>query len=154
MIAPVRGRMRLCITLLVLNLAVIWGSSMIPGEISGAISRWVRDVLAAAFGLGSKDPDAGHSLLRKLGHLTEFACLGLCLGWLHSMLGKNIWLGLLCGFPVACLDETIQIFTPDRGPSFWDVCIDTTGFVLGSLLFLGGCAIYKNCKSKKSLGGQ
>ena len=154
MIPRTNGRMRLCITLLVLNLAVIWGSSLIPGEISGAISRWVRDVLAAVFGFGSKDPEAGHGLLRKLGHLTEFACLGACLGWLLSMLGRNPWLSLLYGFPVACLDETIQCFTPDRGPSFRDVCIDTAGLFLGSLLLLSGCAIYKNRKLKKSLGGQ
>lgn len=152
MISRTKGRMRLCVALLILNLAVIWGSSLVPGEISGAFSRWVRDLLAAVFGLGSGDPEAGHGLLRKLGHLTEFACLGTCLGWLLSMLGKNIWLSLPCGFPVACLDETIQCFIPDRGPSFWDVCIDTAGLLLGLLLLLAGCAIYQ--KNKKSLGGK
>ena len=39
-------RMRLCIALLILNVAFIWGNSMLPGEISGAICHHLRDFLA------------------------------------------------------------------------------------------------------------
>lgn len=38
-------RMRICITLLIMNLAFIWGNSLLPGEVSGAVSDWVKDAL-------------------------------------------------------------------------------------------------------------
>ena len=108
---------------------------MLPGDISGAISRWVKELLSFA---GGADSEQGHGLLRKLGHFTEFTCLGLCFAWLVGMLKKHPWLGLTGGFLVACIDETIQRFVPDRGPSFRDVLIDTSGALLGiGLLFLG-----------------
>ena len=141
-------RIRLCMTLLLINLAVIWGNSLLPGDISGQISRWVRDILRAIFALGEATGETGHGILRKLGHLTEFACLGACLCWLFSMLGKRSWLSIFCGFSVACLDEYIQRFTPNRGPNFWDVCIDTTGAALGMGLLLGAFAIYQKRKTK------
>lgn len=146
-------RLRLCIALLTANILFIWGNSLLPGEISGAISGWIKDIVFSLLGFGEGASSAGHGLLRKLGHLTEFACLGACLCWLFSMLGKNPWLSISCGFPVACLDETIQCFVPDRGPSFWDVCIDTAGVSLGIALLLGGTAIYYKKKKLKSLGG-
>lgn len=34
-------RLRLCVTLLVLILVFIWGNSLMPGEVSQAISNWV-----------------------------------------------------------------------------------------------------------------
>ena len=38
-------RLRLCITLLICNLIFIWGNSLLPGEISGAFSDWVKSIL-------------------------------------------------------------------------------------------------------------
>ena len=151
-------RIRLCTVLLICNLIFIWGNSLRTGAessaMSGSLLKWINQFLH----LDEAGADKLHLVIRKMAHFTEFACLGTLLTWLFSMMGEKkghlVCMPLLCGMMAACVDETIQVFTPDRGPSFWDVCIDTTGFVLGSLLFLGGCAIYKNCKSKKSLGGQ
>ena len=139
-------RLRLCIGLLVLNLIFIWGNSLLPGEVSGAFSRWVKELLGIAPG----DPNAGHGLLRKLAHFTEFTCLGLCLQWLHGMLKKPAWQSLCLGFGVACLDECIQIFVPDRGPAIKDVLIDTAGVCLGIGLLLI-CIIIKNHKFKENI---
>ena len=139
-------RMWLCIALLVLNLAFIWGNSLLPGEISGAFSRWVKELLGIAPG----DPHTGHGLLRKLAHFTEFTCLGLCLQWLHGMLRKPMWRSLCLGFGVACLDECIQMFVPDRGPAIKDVLIDTAGVCLGvTLLWI--CMILKLKKCKENI---
>ena len=150
-----RKRLTICVTLLVLNLAFIWGNSLMPGEVSGALSQWVKDFLARIFPMGSQDSNAGHGLLRKLAHFTEFCCLGACLSWLFAMLRKRLWLPLVSGFLAACVDETIQRFVPDRGPSFKDVCIDTAGVVLGVALLLVGCAIYQKqnnqCLEEKQL---
>ena len=127
--------LRLATVLLCLNLALIWGNSLLPGEVSGAISGFVRDLLAFLFP-GDAEPDTGHGLLRKLAHFTEFTCLGMILTWIMSMLAKPVPLALACGFTAACIDETIQIFVPGRGPAFTDVLIDTCGVLAGLLLLL------------------
>lgn len=145
------SRLRLCVTLLVINLVFIWGNSLLPGQVSGAISHWVKDLLEAIFGSSGGDPSEGHGLLRKLAHFTEFGCLGACLCWLFSMLSKPWWLSLLCGFSAACVDETIQCFVPDRGPGIKDVMIDTAGVAVGITLLLLGYTIYKKQKSKQIL---
>ena len=146
-----KTRMRICTALLVLNVLIIWGSSSLPGSVSGAISGWVRDLIAGIFGGGTGDSDTGHGLLRKVGHFVEFSCLGVGFSWLFSMLKKPVALTLLCGFSVACVDETIQRFIPDRGPSIKDVLLDTAGVAFGLALILLGCAIYKKRKNNKIL---
>ena len=141
------SRIRLCAALLVLNVVFIWGNSLLPGSVSAAISGWIEDILASIFQFGAGDPNAGHGLLRKLAHFTEFACLGALFAWLYGMLQKPVYLALACGFAAACVDETIQCFVPNRGPSFSDVMIDTSGVLLGIGIVLLG---YHNYKKKKS----
>ncbi len=81
-------RLRLCAVLLICNLAFIWGNSLLPGEVSGAFSDWVKSILAGLFEMGPDDGSGGH-LLRKLAHFTEFAALGALLAWRFGMLGKG-----------------------------------------------------------------
>ena len=38
-------RLRLCAVLIAVNLCFIWGNSLLPGEISGAISEAVKNVI-------------------------------------------------------------------------------------------------------------
>lgn len=130
-----RKRLVLCINLLCINLCFIWGNSLLPGEISGAISGWLRNLIAALLGGSTDGPDTGHGLLRKLAHFTEFACLGLLFCWLFGMLQAKwpLW-SLLCGAAAAAIDETIQIFVPERGPAIKDVGIDTLGICLGIVI--------------------
>ena len=124
---------RLCIVLILLNLAFIWGNSMLPGEISGALSDWLGSIL----GLGGKDPSEGTGLLRKLAHFSEFASLGFLLAWLAYLKGEQGFhifaLALLGGLLTACIDESIQMLTPERGPGLVDVWIDTSGAALAAL---------------------
>ena len=131
-----KNRLRLCVGLLVLNILFIWGNSLMPGSVSGALSGWLRDILANIFPAGSDDPDAGHGLLRKLAHFTEFACLGALFTWFYAILRKKVWLALGCGLLVAAVDETIQCFIPDRGPSIWDVLLDFSGVLLGVSIWI------------------
>ena len=139
-------RMRLCVTLLVCCLVFIWGNSLLPGNISGAISDFVKNILAALFEQGEKEPENGGFLLRKMAHFTEFTALGLCLCWLFGMLKKGMLLPLFCGGLAACVDETIQIFVPGRVSSLRDVCIDSCGVLLGVILLTFGH--YCMCKKK------
>lgn len=133
-----RGRLRLCAALLTVDLIFIWGNSLLPGSVSGAVSQWLRDLLALLFPGSADQPDAGHSLLRKLAHFTEFCTLGMCLRWLFGMLCtqrvKYLLLPFAAGVAAACVDETIQCFVPGRGPGLKDVGIDTLGVVLGIVL--------------------
>lgn len=134
-----KGRLRLCITLLCLNLLLIWGSSLMNDQISSAFSGWIGDLISKLFpdfqvGAGGSN----HGFLRKLGHITEFCCLGLLLSWLVRMLKNQTWehilLPLLGGIVTACADETIQRFVPGRYGCLTDVGIDTLGITLGILL--------------------
>ena len=147
------SRMRWAAALLIANTLFIWGNSMLPGEISGAISGWVKDVLSALFG-GEPSDGGGHGLLRKMGHFTEFACLGALLGWLTGMclpnFSRSATLSLACGFTVGCIDEFIQTLVPDRGPAFTDVLIDTAGAATGIALLWIGYTVRKRRKSKNN----
>lgn len=139
-------RMALCITLLILNLIFIWGNSLMPGEVSRAISMWVKNLLFSS-GPGN-EPQLGHGLLRKIAHFMEFGCLGAIFCWLLLMLRKAPWHSLIYSVLTACADEGIQYFVPDRGPGIRDVIIDITGAMLGMLLLLAGYAGYKKRKQK------
>ena len=130
-------RIRICTALLVCNLIFIWGNSLLPGDLSGALSDWVKGILESLFAQGA---DAGTSggLLRKLAHFTEFTALGMLLCWRFGMLGKGWKPALVLGIAAACMDETIQMFVPDRGPGIRDVCIDAAGVATGIALLLLG----------------
>ena len=130
-------RLRICSVLLVANLAFIWGNSLLPGEISGAFSDWVKNLIAALFPYEGPAQESG-GLIRKIAHFTEFACLGMCLTWRMGMLGKTPFRAVLLGVSAACVDETIQRFVPDRGPSIFDVGIDSCGVLTGMTLLLIG----------------
>lgn len=133
-----KNRMRLCVTLLVCCLTFIWGNSLLPGEISGAISDFVKNILAALFEQSEPKPESSGFLLRKMAHFMEFTALGLCLCWLFGMLQRGKLAPFLCGGLAACVDESIQLFVPDRGPSLRDVFIDSGGVLLGVILLTLG----------------
>ena len=144
-----KGRMKLCSCLLTANLLFIWGNSLLPANISGAISGWVKDLLWF-LALEGNAADAGDNLVRKTAHLLEFCLLGCLLSWLFGMLRQTKWAFALpafgCGCLVACLDEMLQYFAPGRSPGITDVIIDISGVALGMILFLAGHLIRKKRK--------
>ena len=120
-------------------LAVIWGNSLLNGELSKKVSGffgWLVNGVVPDANAGSGEE--GHGLLRKMGHLTEFCLLGLLLSWLVRMLLAEKWqllvLPLAGGVFVAITDEIIQYFVPGRACRISDVGIDTLGCALGILL--------------------
>ena len=143
-------RLCLCSALIVGLLCFIWGNSLLPGEVSGAFSDWVKSILARFFDTGQEDSSSG-GLLRKLAHFTEFTALGMCLAWLCGMLGKGKLRPFLWGVLAASVDETIQRIVPDRGPSVKDVCIDSAGVLTGIILLWMGHHYWKRKSAKLSL---
>ena len=148
-----KRKIALCGALTALNILFIWGNSMLTGEVSGDISGGIMAWLMGIFG----QLPWGELVLRKLGHFSEFACLGLLLTWLWRLLEQKgfhkVTMPLLCGMCVACVDETIQVFTPDRGPSVIDVWIDTAGLCAGIILCMAGYALIRKSRKHKKLSG-
>lgn len=118
--------------LLGITVAFIWGNSLMPASVSGAISQFVKDLLKGLF--GSMEDDESHGLVRKLAHMAEFAALGVelfLLGLLYHWPGSRTALSGLC---VSLFDETIQLFVSGRNGAIRDVWIDMGGFALGVVL--------------------
>ncbi len=122
--------------LIILNIAFIWGNSMMPVADSSELSNGFMDTILNFFGLDYDDlpidKEAFHGVVRKLAHAFEFACLG---GLLCLRLGKNnAKTAAAFAFPlavcVAVLDELIQSFS-DRACRVSDMCIDSCGAALG-----------------------
>ena len=136
-------RVLLCRVLLVLNLALIWGNSLLSGAESGQMSGGIMEFVMELLQIPADFSDVVHLIIRKLAHLTEFACLAALISWDLGMVKEKrvhqILLAVLLAMAVALMDETIQLFAPDRGPSLVDVWIDTLGAVLGMTALQLGC---------------
>ena len=141
-----KKRLILCTILIWAILAFIWGNSLLPGEISQAISNWVRSLLS---GEGSGDGQGG-KLLRKIAHFSEFTALGMCLLWRFRLRMKKGIHPFALGAAAACVDEIIQIFVPGRNPALLDVFIDSCGVLTGIILLTLGYA-YKERKNNTQL---
>lgn len=130
-----------CGSISVLLLLLIWSNSLQPATASDALSTGVLAQLQQFWHniTGSAFPLSNH-LLRKLAHFSEFFLLGLfttltgaaCSQKKIRFLPAILYVGLLS----AVLDETIQYFSPGRGPQVMDVLIDHSGFCCGLLLAL------------------
>lgn len=130
-------KQRLLAVLILANLALIWGNSLMTGEESGAVSGRFLEMLAKV--LPFLATEAGHTFLRKAAHFSEFCLLGILTASRRLTGERELKPGFTgFGLAVACIDETIQIFVPGRGSSLMDVWIDTAGFAAGLILaFLG-----------------
>ena len=98
---------------------------------SGAITDIIAKLLSPIFG---KDFLTPH-VVRKAAHFTEFFILGVLGSSFLRSIGKESFFAesyaFLCGLAVAVIDETIQIISPDRGPSVKDVLLDASGVLCG-----------------------
>ena len=139
-------RLRLCRGLIVCCLAFIWGNSLLPGAVSQAVSDGLKQLMGLPLSAGVQA--SGRDLVRKLAHFTEYAALGWLLGWRVAMGGKKPVLALILGALCACLDETIQIFAPDRGPGLADVLLDSFGVLAGILVLHLGHTVFKTIYKK------
>lgn len=152
MIRRSRSREIWCAALLMADLIFIWGNSLLPASVSGALSMWLKELLGLGGGSGG-----GDGLLRKLAHFSEFCLLGVLLSWWLGMRLKTlrscVFPALIAGILIACVDETIQRFAAGRNPSMKDVGIDTAGLAVGILLLWLGHHIYK-IKITNNIGGK
>lgn len=125
---------------------IFWFSSQTAGESSalsgGLIERVARVITPGFADLSAEEQaavvDGWQTVVRKAGHMAEFALLGLLVwnalgfhlsgGWRRA--GATAGIGLL----YAVSDEVHQIFVPGRGPGAVDVLIDLAGVCVGIAL--------------------
>ena len=143
-------RTRLCTVLLIVNLSVIWGNSLLPGSESGAMSGGIMAFVMELLNIPESAGELLHLLIRKAAHFTEFACLGALLCWRFGMAGDSRYKSsaVLWAMAAALTDESIQMLIPDRGPSLKDVWIDTSGALAGMILVAAGYHLRKRIKRK------
>ena len=115
----------------------IWRNSLVPATQSAAQSLSVMERLTALLEWLGLPVTVGHTLLRKMAHMSEFALLGVL--WETALVtgtkGRKSWHCVqsactLC-LLTAMVDETIQVFVPGRGSQVTDVWIDFAGACLG-----------------------
>ena len=73
-----------------------------------------------------------HALIRKAAHFANYGILFWLL--IRGPLAGRPYTALACCVMYACLDETHQIFAPGRGPSLYDVALDSSGALFGRFL--------------------
>ena len=132
----------------VIWMALIFGGStdVLSGEHTSRFVlpflRWLADGRLTAEGL-----EWGHFLVRKAGHVTEYAVLSI-LFWFA--LGRPrldpdaepnnrgpwfaVFLAVLLAVGWAALDEYHQSFTPSRTANWHDVAVDAGGAIFGLIL--------------------
>ena len=136
--------------LLVANIGFIWGNSMLPASESQQLSDGFLSCLGALLEpLG----EAGSYVIRKAAHITEFACLGFLLSGFFRRVGRS-WAApaALCALAAACVDETIQLFSPGRSSQLTDVWIDFFGALMGMALLNFGNILWK--KTRKTYNSE
>ena len=122
------------ILLVVLTVFFIWHNSSMSREASSNMSNGLLEKLrpyAEILGISIKDD----ILLRKLAHIAEYALLGMEVGLLFLLNGRNelrnfLQTLLLC-ILVAALDEVIQL-NVGRNGHIHDVMLDGFGALCGA----------------------
>ena len=135
----------------------IWHFSLASGTESAQTSGGVVEALNELLESVGSEAQFEHTTVRKMAHFCEFAVLGV-LAALTLVLFRFphvVPWALWAVFAVGCVDELLQLLSPDRGPSFGDVLLDTAGglagivFVCGALLlFYALCARKERKKSE------
>ncbi len=127
------------ITITILWTLFIFTQSLLPGDISSDQSGFIVDVLyplVNKMGFTIQVNDFSF-LIRKLAHFTEYFILGLllCILYIETIKPTKPWLIVIIhGTITASVDETIQLFTPNRSGEIRDVLIDLSGVIIGMIL--------------------
>lgn len=137
--------------LVVVTLVVIWRFSAQSSGDSSALSGRLAEVVADWPGVGNLvSVETLEAILRKLAHGLVYLVLGVGLTgvMIVQKTGLIVMLVPLMGAMLAALDELHQSFVPGRGPSVWDVGIDTLGVLVGMLLVLALGWCYRRLREK------
>lgn len=126
-------------------MAFIFIFSAMPGDESAQASGVFLKALAtfvselSKHGISDKAMGAMHLIIRKCAHFGEYAALGASTFYaLKDLIRRNsmkLMLPPVLSFFYACTDEFHQYHVPGRYGTFWDVLIDLSGAVVGTIVF-------------------
>lgn len=121
-------------------MAVIFAFSAMPGDVSGAQSGLITEVVMRLLAPLPGSEAAGAAtvewIVRKGAHMAEYAVLFLLYHRALRLSGAKragLYALALCA-AYAATDELHQCLTPGRGPSPVDVMIDTAGAAIAGIL--------------------
>lgn len=135
-----RKHLIISLTLIFLTVGFIWINSALNGSISGEMSERVKAVLGAVLDFLHFPENIKAFLMtyvRKVAHVTEYAVIGIELGFLWAGLRKGfqgLWNAFSSVLAIAVFDETIQLLALSRGPQITDVLLDTVSGTAGILI--------------------
>lgn len=119
--------------MIIFCLGFIWVNSLLPAELSGAMSGLVTQI----FGDPSEGTGLAEGVIRKLAHAFEYAMLGTFMTvYAYETIVKRLPIIGFSGLMTAVIDETIQLFSAGRSSQIGDVWIDFGGFAAGTALIL------------------
>lgn len=124
----------------VLWLCVVWGHSLMGGEISSFESSRFLFLVRPLFNLfGNNDEVLMTFVIRKTAHFSEYAILvalarRMSFTW-SNRLAVQLALTLVVLVCAPCIDESIQLLVPGRAGQVRDVFIDMSGGLFGLLAF-------------------
>lgn len=123
-------------------MALIWMMSSDVGSLGHSASIFVPAITWLFPGATPDQIALLHALVRKLGHLTEYAILAAL--WFRGLVGerrltpaRSAWVALAVSVTWAVLDEIHQGTIPSRTASAGDVMIDAVGATLAVLAARG-----------------
>ena len=120
-------------------IAYIFRNSLQTGAQSSLRSQEVMHAVNSALGRVHLGPMSEHTI-RKIAHFLEFSMEGfllmLCLRVYTAHFVRHMSWPLLVGMSTAVMDETIQLFIPNRTSMVTDIWIDMMGVVAGLLVAL------------------
>ena len=131
-----------------LMMYLIFSFSAQTGEMSGELSyaisykiiEFKNEVLheGKSYDELSYEADQIQFYVRKAAHMTEYFFLAVAVSFpLYVYRVRGIWLFLLAGIFCVCFagfDEYHQSFVSGRSPAVRDVCIDSSGALIGIIL--------------------
>ena len=125
--------------LIFLYILFIFSNSLQVGSTSSSISGgFTTTLLSLLKYIGIQIEYATlHHFIRKAAHFIEYAVLGILVFiaiHIEPLLQNQTLNFILFWILPASLDETIQVFVPDRNGCITDVLLDMSGFLTGSIL--------------------
>ncbi len=132
--------------ILIMWMTIIFLFSTQTGAQSSKSSQFIIDILNFLhLDINSFFGRFTEFVVRKSAHMFEYFVLCLLIYYLvKDYLSYKVIISIFFSFLYACTDEAHQLFVPNRGPSFHDVLIDTSGAIIAM------CILYFIKKIKKS----
>ncbi len=116
----------------------VFGFSSQSGETSSSLSlqiaQSIQNIIQSLIPSIHLDLIILHTVLRKTAHVLEYAVLGISYTVTLLAFKKSLWITLPIGLGIALIDEGLQFFSIERGPSLIDALLfDFPGIILGTI---------------------